>query len=114
MEISKLFVFASFWKVCFLKFGNFYFHFYLCKKVQKKFGNLNDIRLELRKSRKTHSDSKTDSKVWLKVWNAGPYNESESSETIHRNKLIPFWLLRFSPTKTKKIHFVIKNKDENN
>ncbi len=33
----------------------------------------NDVKLELRKSRKTRSDSKTDSKVRLKVRNAGPY-----------------------------------------
>jgi len=32
----------------------------------------NDVKLELRKSRKTCSDSKTDSKVRLKVQNAGP------------------------------------------
>ncbi len=33
----------------------------------------NDVKLELWKSRKTRSNSKTDSKVWLKFWNAGPY-----------------------------------------
>jgi hypothetical protein len=33
----------------------------------------NDVKLELRKSRKTRSDSETDLKVRLKVWNAGPY-----------------------------------------
>ncbi len=33
----------------------------------------NDVKLELRKSRKTRSDSKTDSKVRIKVRNAGPY-----------------------------------------
>jgi len=32
----------------------------------------NDVKLELRKLRKTRSDLKTDSKVWLKVRNAGP------------------------------------------
>ncbi len=32
----------------------------------------NDIKLEVQKSQKTRSDSKTDSKVRLKVWNAGP------------------------------------------
>jgi len=37
-------------------------------KLQK-----NDVKLELQKLRKTRSDSKTDSKVWLKVRNAGPY-----------------------------------------
>jgi len=37
------------------------------QKLQK-----NDVKLKLRKSQKTRSDSKTDSKVWLKVWNAGP------------------------------------------
>ncbi len=31
------------------------------------------LQFELWKSRKTRSDSKTDSKVWLKVRNAGPY-----------------------------------------
>jgi len=31
------------------------------RKLQK-----NDVKLELRKLQKTHSDSKTDSKVWLK------------------------------------------------
>jgi len=35
----------------------------------------NDVKLELRKSRKTRSDSKTDSKVRLKVQNAGPYQK---------------------------------------
>ncbi len=33
----------------------------------------NDFQLELRELQKTHSDSKTDSKVRLKVRNAGPY-----------------------------------------
>ncbi len=33
----------------------------------------NDVQLKIRKSRKTHSDLKTDSKVRLKVRNAGPY-----------------------------------------
>ncbi len=37
------------------------------QKLQK-----NDVKLELRKLRKTHSDSKTDLKVQLKVRNAGP------------------------------------------
>ena len=37
------------------------------RKLQK-----NDIKIELRKSQKTHSDSKTVSKVQLKVRNAGP------------------------------------------
>jgi len=37
------------------------------QKLQK-----NDVKLELRKLQKTHSDSKTDSKVWLKVRDAGP------------------------------------------
>jgi len=32
----------------------------------------NDVKLEFRKSQKTRSDSKTYSKVWLKVRNAGP------------------------------------------
>ncbi len=32
----------------------------------------NDIKIELRKSQKTRSDSKTDSNVRFKVWNAGP------------------------------------------
>ncbi len=41
------------------------------QKLQK-----NDIKLELRKSRKTHSNSKTDLKVRLKVQNAGPYKMS--------------------------------------
>ncbi len=34
----------------------------------------NDVKLELQKSQKTHSDLKTDSKVQLKVLNAGPYS----------------------------------------
>ncbi len=156
-EISKLFVFASFQKVCFLKFGNFseitsFFKLakilrkkfrnnfiflgqktlflnlktlflnlktlflsqktlflsqktlLLGQKVQKEFGNpcfgvrnshfwkfrtyknfgiysfptfqklqKNDIKLVLRKSRKTCSNSKTDSNVRFKVPNAGPY-----------------------------------------
>ncbi len=33
----------------------------------------NDVKIEFRKSRKTRSDSKTDSNVWFKVRNAGPY-----------------------------------------
>jgi len=33
----------------------------------------NDVKLELQKSRKAHSDLKTDLKVRLKVQNAGPY-----------------------------------------
>ncbi len=37
------------------------------RKLQKY-----DVKLELWKSQKTCSDSKTDSKVWLKVRNAGP------------------------------------------
>ncbi len=43
--------------------------------IFRTFRNLrkNDVKLELRKSRKTRSDLKTDSKVWLKVRNAGPY-----------------------------------------
>ncbi len=32
----------------------------------------NDVKLKLQKSWKTCSNLKTDSKVWLKVWNAGP------------------------------------------
>ncbi len=39
----------------------------LFRKLQK-----NDVKLELQKSQKTRSDLKTDSKVWFKVWNAGP------------------------------------------
>jgi len=39
------------------------------------FWNFQKLRKnELRKLRKTRSDSKTDSKARLKVWNAGPYN----------------------------------------
>jgi len=107
MEISELFVFASFGNVRFQKFRKKYVKFeflsqktlFLGQKVRKKFGksseisesgfsecsesleiseivifrtfrNLrkNDVKLELRKSRKTRSDSK----VQLKVWNAGP------------------------------------------
>ena len=34
----------------------------------------NDVKLQLRKSQKTCSDSKTNLKVWLKVRNAGPYS----------------------------------------
>ncbi len=43
--------------------------------IFRTFRNLwkNDVKPELRKSRKTRSDSKTDSKVRLKVRNAGPY-----------------------------------------
>jgi len=39
------------------------------------FGKLqkNDVKLELRKLQKTRSDKKTDSKVRIKVRNAGPY-----------------------------------------
>jgi len=54
------------------KFGNF------GNRVFRMFGNFrklrkNDVKLKLRKLRKTRSDSKTDSKVRIKVWNAGPY-----------------------------------------
>jgi len=59
-------------------FPNFSF-----SRVSEKFGrrNLeifqksrkNDVKIELRKSQKTRSDLKTDSKVQLKVRNTGPY-----------------------------------------
>ncbi len=47
------------------------------QKFQKLFQTFqelrkNDVQLELQKSQKTCSDSKTHSKVWLKVQNAGP------------------------------------------
>jgi len=53
------------------KFGKF------VNRVFRMFGNFqklrkNDLKLELRKSQKTRSDSKTDLKVRLKVQNAGP------------------------------------------
>jgi len=35
----------------------------------------NDVKLKLQKLQKTCSNSKTDSKVWLKVQNAGPYKQ---------------------------------------
>ncbi len=49
-EISEIVLFRTFWKL-----------------------RKNDVQLKLRKSQKTRSDSKTDSKVQLKAWNAGPY-----------------------------------------
>ncbi len=49
MEISEIVLFQTF------------------RKLQK-----NDVKLELRKLRNIRSDSETDPKVRLKVWNAGP------------------------------------------
>ncbi len=42
----------------------------------------NDVKLKLRKSQKTRSDSKADLKVRLKVWNAGPYPSAISQPFI--------------------------------
>ncbi len=39
------------------------------QKLQK-----NDVKIEIWKSQKTRSDSKTDLNVWFKVQNAGPYH----------------------------------------
>jgi len=47
----------------------------------------NDVKLELWKSRKTHSHSKTDSKVWLKVRNAGPYFSSLELSTLPQTRV---------------------------
>jgi len=57
----------------FVNFGNFG-NFGNCSipnfpKIKKK-----DVKLELQKLLKTRSDLKTDSKVRLKDWNAGPYS----------------------------------------
>ncbi len=43
------------------------------RKLQK-----NDVKIEFRKSQKTRSDSKTDSNVWFKVQNAGPYSKHDA------------------------------------
>ncbi len=59
-NVWKFQKFRKFWKLLFSKLSEIY----------KK----NDVKLELRKSRKTRSDSKTNSKVRLKVWNARPYH----------------------------------------
>ncbi len=58
------------WK--FRKFG--IWNFQTFQKLWK-----NDVQLKIRKSRKTRSDSKTDSKVWLKARNAGPYCSSPTN-----------------------------------
>jgi len=49
------------------------------QKLQK-----NDVKIEFWISQKTCSDSKTDSNVWFKVQNAGPYfsNPSENICTL--------------------------------
>jgi hypothetical protein len=62
------------WKRVFPTFGNFrnFGNFGNCSIPNFPKITKNDVKLELRKSRKTRSNSKTDSKVWLKVWNAGP------------------------------------------
>ncbi len=39
------------------------------------FREKNDVQLISSRLAKTHSDSKLDSKFWIKVWNAGPYRE---------------------------------------
>jgi len=65
-------------------FPNFSFFF---RKLRK-----NDVKLELRKSRKTRSDLKTDSKVRIKVRNAGPYTNQLKTKServsIHSLDLI--------------------------
>ncbi len=53
------------------------------RKLQK-----NDVQLEIRKLRKTCSDLKTDSKVRLKVQNAGPYIKDINRIVQWRNKSI--------------------------
>jgi hypothetical protein len=65
----------KFWKSS-LKFGILETLEILEIIIFQTFRNLrkNDVKLELWKSRKTRSDSKTNSKVWLKVGNAGPLN----------------------------------------
>ncbi len=55
----------------FQTFGNFR-NFGNCSILNFPKLRKNDVKLELRKLPKTRSNSKTDSKVWLKVWNAGP------------------------------------------
>jgi len=40
----------------------------------------NDVKIEFQKLQKTRSDLKTDSNVWFKVWNAGPYIFSDQYE----------------------------------
>ncbi len=56
--VSEHSEFTEYWEL--VLFQNF-------QKVQK-----NDDKIEFQKSRKTRSDSKTDSNVRFKVWNAGP------------------------------------------
>ncbi len=73
--IVRPFVRQKFLKFLFLRvlelaiFGNFG----NCSIPNFPKSTTNDVKLELQKLRKTHSDLKTDSKVRLKVWNAGPY-----------------------------------------
>jgi len=52
------------------------------QKLQK-----NDVKLELRKSQKTRSDLKTNSKVRLKVRNAGPSLPSYNSDEREHNQI---------------------------
>ncbi len=59
----------KFWKLVIPNLQKFwkFWKFQTFQKLRK-----NDVQLEIQKSRKTRSDSKTDSKVRLKVGNAGP------------------------------------------
>jgi len=54
----------------------------------------NDVKIEVRKSQKTHSDSKTDSNVRFKVQNAGPYTFVNETDCA---KLSISAYLRFAP-----------------
>ncbi len=92
MEFSKRFIFASFGIVRLPKLGKFFgnsWSFQTCKNFAKivwkflesseivlfqTFQKLqkNDVKIEFWKSQKTCSDSKTDSNVQFKAWNARP------------------------------------------
>jgi hypothetical protein len=56
----------------FLAFGT-YGKFNICSILNFPKITKNDVKIELLKSQKTHSDSKTDLNVRFKVRNAGPY-----------------------------------------
>jgi len=51
------------------------------RKLQK-----NDVKIEFWKLRKTCSDSKTNSNVWFKVRNAGPYFHNHSNRSSKKPK----------------------------
>jgi hypothetical protein len=67
----------------------------------------NDGKLEHWKSRKTRSDSKTNSKIRLKVWNAGPYFSVTSNFSLLFPTFPNTMLIKtFFKGQTRKANFV--------